>query len=465
MIERKKIHFSPALSQSANRKGIALILTIAILVILTTIVYSLSSRVSIYKRRQEYIINYQSARYACDSAMKYALTRAIKLKMPLITREDSPDFSDLFALDHEQYKEILTTWAEEQNQAIIDRAEAEGYENPEVNTEPDRENTSGEMQAGTNGDPNEGGSGTLHDLFASLQNDGGFADANELTIPGPYGPEWPLVHEPIKFEIGNAKVEILFKDENAKFPLALALTKDTNLTRQATDALEIFCEWMQMELEEIEILAEQLEYITDYKEFSLKMKPVFFSKKNQTPVPTKSSSQSKRLRRSRVRAPRKPTTKAKRTARPAAGHVSDFAKLLHSSMITTSRMERPLPEMGERQESPMKYLGVWGVSKININTAPRQVLEAIFAFGGDQELIAEAIINQRKIKPYEKLEDLKEMHYGYTDSIDKVKPYLTTTSTFFTVEVRAVCGNAEASSVSLIEKRGTKITKIGMMSI
>ena len=132
-------------------------------------------------------------------------------------------------------------------------------------------------------------------------------------------------------------------------------------------------------------------------------------------------------------------------------------------MITTSKMEKPLPEMGERHESAMKYLGMWGVTKVNINTAPRQVLEAVFAFGGNQEVIAEEIINQRKIAPYKKVDDLKEMHYGYSDSINKVKSYLTTTSTFFTVEVRVVCGNAEASSISLIEKNGSKITTIGMI--
>ena len=468
MIERNNIHFAPARSKRANRKGIVLILTMAILVILTTIVYSISSRVSIYKRRQEYIINYQSARYACDSAMKYALTRAPKFEMPLITREDLPDFSDLFALEHQQYKEILTAWAEEQNQEITDQAEAEEAEYPKSNAALDQKNI---MQTGNNGDPNEteDESIAMLKLLMSLTDGIGngleLVDANELTIPGPYGPEWPLIYEPIEFEIGNAKVEILFKDENAKFPLALALTSDLKLTRQANDAVEVFCEWMQMDMEEIETLALQLEYITEYKEFSLKMKPIVLIEKTPPKAQPKPSSRLTKSRRSKTAVKKKPVATTKKTTRPSAGHVSDFAKLLHSSMITTSRMEKPLPEMGERYESPMKYLGIWGVSKVNINTAPRQVLEAVFAFGGNQELIAEEIITQRKIKPYEKIEDLKEMHYGYTDSIDKVKSYLTTKSTFITVEVRAVCGNAEASSISLIEKNGSKITKIGMMSI
>ncbi len=458
MTERNNIHFVAA-RPTANRKGIALILTMAILVILATIVYSLSSRVSIYKRRQEYVINYQSARYACDSAMKYALTRIGKIEMPLITREDSPDFSDLFALDPEQYDEMLETWAEEQNQKIL--AEAEDSEDAEGKTKQDQENDAFiKMLAANAGDQNEGDSKTLQELAASLQNDNGLVDANELTIPGPYGPEWPLVYEPIEFEIGNTKIEILFKDENAKFPLTLAVTNDQELTRPANDAVEILCEWMQMNAEEILALQEELEYMTDHKEFSLTMKPVTITeimKPTVTPV-AKSTS-----RRSRTTATRRPMPKIKKTTRPAGGHISDFAKLLHSSMITTSKMEKPLPDMGDRLESPMKYLGIWGTSKVNINTAPRHVLEAVFAFGGDQRLIAHEIIEQRKVKPYTKVEDLEQMHYGYSDSIKKVKSYLTTKSTFITIEVRAVCGNAEASSVSLVEKQDLKITKIGMI--
>jgi len=468
MTERNNIHFVTAGSQRPHRKGIVLILTIAILVILTTIVYSLSSRVSIYKRRQEYIINYQSARYACDSAMKYALTRAKKIKMPLITREDSPDFSNLFALDHEQYTEMLITWAEEQNEKALAKAETEGLMDDETKAELNQKQDSfAGMLAGKYGDPNEDESKTLHNLITTLKENGGFVDANELTIPGPYGPEWPLISEPIEFEIGDAKVEIQFKDENAKFPLALALTKDKKITNQAYDAVAIFCEWMQMDMEEIEILALQLEYISNFKEYSLKMKPVTtIENTTQTKIQDNSArrtSRSSRARRRKLKVSLK--SKPKTTVRPAVGHVSDFAKLLHSSIISTSRMEKILPEMGERNESPIKYLGMWGAGKVNINTAPRQVIEAVFAFGGDQELIAEEIINQRKIKPYKKVEDLKKMHYGYSDSIDKVEDYLTTETTFITIEIRAVCGNAEASSVSLVQKSGTKTTMVAMISL
>ena len=410
MTKQNNIHFITNRPKSPHRKGVVLIITVAILVILTTIVYSLSSRVSIYKRRQEYIINYQSARYACDSAMKYALVRAKNLDLPLIKREDSPDFSDLFALDQEQYNEMLLTWAQQQNEKVLARAQEDGVLDDETQAQLQQSQISfTSMLAGRYGDPNDSESETLHNLIDQLKEYGGLVDANDLTVPGPYGPQWPLVLEPIEFEIGNAKVEIQFKDENAKFPLALALTLDEELTRQANDAVEIFCEWMLMYPDEIETLALQLQYITDIKEFSLEMEPITITENNpQAQTPTTSNSRSRRSRRSRRTRTNTPTQKARTRERDAIAHVSDFAKLLHSSIITTSGMEIPIPEMGERLESPMKYLGIWGINKINVNSAPRHVLEAVFAFGGDQELIAQEIITQRKTEPYENIEGLKE---------------------------------------------------------
>lgn len=443
-------------TKPGDRKGIALILTMAILVILTTIIYSLVSRVLVHKRRQEYIINYQIARYACDSAMKYALTRINNINMKLITREDSPDFSDLFVLDHEQYTEILDTWAEEQRQKQIEDGDQE------------------DMMAGVSGDPNTGESGFIDNPLSSIDGDGELTDVNDLVIPGPYGYQWPQVYKPIELEIGDAKVKITFNDENAKFPLTLMLTKDPELTRALDDALSIFCEWMQMDIEEIEMLAIQLQSVAEKKEYKLKMKPIIILEKTKSTAQSESpetgrarGSRRSRGSRSSRRRPiaRKPAPTTKRTTRPADGHIADFAKVLHSSKVNTFSLAKPLPGLMNRYESPLKYLGIWGTDKVNVNTAPRHVLEAIFALGGDQALIAEEIIQQRKFQPFKNIADLREMLYGYNDSFEKVKPYLITKSTYITVEVRAVCGNAKAASVTIVRKVGKSYQQIGMLSI
>jgi hypothetical protein len=91
-------------------------------------------------------------------------------------------------------------------------------------------------------------------------------------------------------------------------------------------------------------------------------------------------------------------------------------------------------------------------------------LEAAFAFGGDGERVADEIIRRRQAEPFASIDDLKESLYIYSEPIRKSEPYITTTSDFFTIRVRAVSGVAQASAVIGIAKEGKKINKIGMIS-
>ena len=87
-----------------NRRGIALLVTIVLLVVLSALMFTLSTRMSAQRHRDRYIIDYQEARYARDSAVKYALATLSDMNTPrLIERPNEPDFSDLFMLDEEQY--------------------------------------------------------------------------------------------------------------------------------------------------------------------------------------------------------------------------------------------------------------------------------------------------------------------------------------------------------------------------
>ena len=58
---------------SRQKSGAALVLTIVVLVILTAIVWRVSSAISQWKHRLQYTIDYQNARYAAESGIKYAL--------------------------------------------------------------------------------------------------------------------------------------------------------------------------------------------------------------------------------------------------------------------------------------------------------------------------------------------------------------------------------------------------------
>jgi type II secretory pathway component PulK len=134
-------------------------------------------------------------------------------------------------------------------------------------------------------------------------------------------------------------------------------------------------------------------------------------------------------------------------------------------MLDIESLARPIVVSDRREESALKYMGTWASTKVNINTAPRHVLEAAFIFGGDADRIADAIIRQRRIKPFENLDELKKSLFGYTDSIGKCEKYITTSSTFFTIRVTAVSGVAKASSVIAITKDGKKVQRIAVMNI
>jgi type II secretory pathway component PulK len=107
---------------------------------------------------------------------------------------------------------------------------------------------------------------------------------------------------------------------------------------------------------------------------------------------------------------------------------------------------------------------MWATSKVNINTAPRHVLEAAFAFGGDADIVAEEIIQRRRIKPFASIDELRQELFRYSDSIEKSKRFITTTSRIFTIKVTATSGVAKASAIIGIAKDGKKVQRIAVIS-
>jgi hypothetical protein len=281
-------------------------------------------------------------------------------------------------------------------------------------------------------------------------------DVNFMVVRGPYGPAWPSVTEPVEFQIGSTTVRIEIEDENAKYPIGWAILADAEVAREVEAGLETFCEWMNVESVQIDSLKEQLEEISEIKPFKLDFKPIKIVERRATR--TKSKRRTRRGRRS---------VSQRRTVRktiPASVHVADFAKLFHSGLIDTDALGRSTIESENRKESALRYMGMWASRKVNINTAPRHVLEAAFTFGGDADRIAEEIIRQRRIKPFKNVEELRKSLFRYSDSIEKCEKYITTSSSFFTIRVTAVSGVAKTSAVIAITKEGKKMEKIAVLS-
>lgn len=429
-----------------RRSGVVLLVTLVLLMVLAILGYTVSTRVAAQRHRSHYIINYQAARYACDSGVKYTLAAVEELSPELIARPNEPDFSDLFYLDEEQYQELLAQWAE---QKALEQAEE--LEQTELYGEVDLW-TDANLFADWN-DANDANDANSFGLYAGPTD---YNDPNLLRIPGPYGPEWPLVTETVEIEIGTAKVRIEIHDENAKYPAGWMLVPDKEIRREINAGFENFCEWMDVNEVDIEDLKEQMGQVAQMRPFNLEFKDIT----KRTPIQTTARGGSAARRRTRGRRSARTSRTRYRMTKTSAEEqmvrqAADFSKLFHSSLVDTELLARPTRVSETRKESALKYMGVWGSTKVNVNTAPRQVLEAAFMFGGDAQQIAEQIIQRRRIEPFKDLDDLRQKLFSYSDSIRKCEKYLTTSSDFFTVRVTAVSGVAEASAVIAIHKQAT----------
>ncbi len=402
-----------------KRHGVILLITLVILVILSTLGYTLSAQVAARRHRDRFIIDYAQAQYACTSAMKYALASLADLQPSVISRPNEPDFSDLFVMTEPQYQELLAQVAAERE------ADAPHPNETQENRRP--------------------------------------ASTASVTIPGPYGPRWPLVTEPIEFEIGSAKVTVEVEDDNAKYPLGWALISDEKLKAEANTGFVTFCEWMGYLPDEITGVRGDLAEVAKVRPFQVEFKALSVA----APAPASL----------RARVTRTPATGAKpavqRTLRTTVTVTEQidqqsaaFARLFHSSLIDTELFARPSVVSTTRDESAMKYLGLWGTRQVNINTAPRHVLEAALAFGSiaDAPKIADAIIQRRRTKPFSDIEEAKKDIFRYANAIEKCQPFITTTSTTFTVRVTATSGVARKVAMAGVNREGRRVKRIAVIS-
>jgi len=434
------------------RPGIVLLLTLVLLVVISVLMFTLSTGMSAQRHRDKYLIDYQAARYARDSAVKYALATLDDMNTPqLIERPNEPDFSDLFMLDEEQYQEFLAAWA------VLDEEELSSDSKRDV----ERESNSPDFSDFEPNDVNDFEDVNGPDFFDDF---GDSDEPNAFVVRGPYGPPWPFIAEPVEFEIGPAKVRIEIEDENAKYPIGWAIMDDKEIQREAMAGFETFCEWMDINDVEIDSLKDQLAQVGEIKTFKIEFKDKSQITRESVSTPTTSSSTA-RTSRSRVRPTRTRTVRKTITAaQQIAEQSSDFAKLCHSSLIDREVLARPIIISETRQESALKYMGMWATRKVNINTAPRHVLEATFTFGGDAVPIAEEIIQQRRIKPFADIEELKRELFRYSVAIEKCEKYITTVSSVFTIRVTAAVGVVEARAVIGIAKEGLKARQIAVIS-
>ena len=458
-----------------------LMITLVILVILATLGYTLTARVAARRHRDQYVVDYSQARYACASALKYALATAGELQPQLISRPNEPDFSDVFAMSEVDYQKFMAQFAEQARDSDTGPADEPAGDDPNDGT---MRATGGKKKTSDDAKKSARSAKNRSDAKAKVKRNARAAQRQDLTdinevndvndvsvttreIPGPYGPAWPLVTAPVTCEIGSAKVKIEIEDENAKYPLNWALISDEKAKPLAETGFATFCEWMGYTPTEITDLQKDLGKIGELRTYQLEFKPLT---KTATPEPPAAL----RSRVSRGPGTTGSAAPARRTltktvASPAEQleqQNADFAKLFHSSLVNMDLLSRPSIASDTRNESAAKYLGLWVVKQVNVNSAPRHVLEAALTFGSakDAPQIADEIIRQRQTKPFATIDELKKGLFRYSDSIDKCKDFLTMSSSVFTIRVTAISGVARATAVVAVSKEGDKVKQIGVVS-
>lgn len=426
----------PGPSSRRDGRGVILLITLVILVILATLGYTLTVRVAARRHRDQFIIDYSIAKHACASGLKYALASMKDLEFQLVSRPNEPDFSDVFAMSEPEYQKLL-------DQMALSLADGNPAEDEFAEDFVGLDDVNDPNDSDPNGPPSPG--------------------PKALEIPGPYGPPWPLVTEPIEFEVGAAKVTVEIEDENAKYPLGWAMLADEKRGAQAGVGWTTFCEWMGYTSAEIDSLNTDLADLGKVRPFKVEFKPE--SQAVEAPVSLRS-----RITRSTRRSSTPARAAVRRKTIPVSQQIQqqekEFAALFHSSLVNADLLARPSIISDSRKESALKYLGLWATRHVNVNTAPRHVLEAALAFGSiaDAPKIADAIILHRQIKPVADVNELRRAILGYSDSIDDCKDFITATSTVFTVRVTAVSGVAKAVAIAAVSKEGDKIQQIAVIS-
>ena len=79
-----------------SERGVVLLITIVLLVVMSVLGYTVTTRVAAQRHRTEFLIHHAQTRYACDSALKSVLVSLADFQPTVIQRSpNEPDFSDL----------------------------------------------------------------------------------------------------------------------------------------------------------------------------------------------------------------------------------------------------------------------------------------------------------------------------------------------------------------------------------
>ena len=129
--------------------------------------------------------------------------------------------------------------------------------------------------------------------------------------------------------------------------------------------------------------------------------------------------------------------------------------LLTVGQIFLVRGMREFERFGEKKDKKlMDFLTIYSDGKININTAPREVLESL---GESMDgALASAIVESRKEEPFESIDDLRKVPGMDGEVIAEISPWITVKSATFSIEAHVNCNGAVASIRTVAQRQGNK---------
>jgi general secretion pathway protein K len=116
---------------------------------------------------------------------------------------------------------------------------------------------------------------------------------------------------------------------------------------------------------------------------------------------------------------------------------------------------REFERFGEKKNKRLlDYLTIYSDGKININTAPKEVLQSLSE--SMDSTLAEGIVEYRKEGNFESIDDLRKVPGMDDEVLAEISEWITLKSSTFSIEAHVNCNGATASVRTVAQKQGNK---------
>lgn len=257
----------------------------------------------------------------------------------------------------------------------------------------------------------------------------------------------PFLFARQELKIGPVSVNIKIYDENSKFPVSWLLHSPIEKNTDYRD-------------KSIKLLAERLgaEPAANNEVVDLARKT---GKALNVPEPMNYLYRrgSSRSRSSRVAWRLKPSRGKKESAKKGIDHgkllrqtMSDFFCQWQEELKQNEKYKNMLTPLPNQPAKFADYIGCWGHSRVNINTAPVEVIEAAFLPLGVTKKTAEAVVAYRAKTPFANTTHLQKVRGISRTMLNAARALSTTDSDTFSIQITASLGRANYSLYGSIYK-------------